>query len=209
MATVDLLKRTMTANNHTATHLVHYALRKVLGNHVEQKGSLVTSERLRFDFSHFSKLTKEEILETENIANQLVRNNFTRQVRDDIPLKEALSMGAMALFGEKYGETVRVIQFGDSVELCGGTHVDSTAGIGLIKIVSEGAIAAGIRRIEAITGSKADEYVNKKIAELEDVASMLKSTGNVRESVEKLLSENTALRKTVEKYKSAMSEILG
>ena len=206
MATVDLLKRTMTANNHTATHLVHYALRKVLGNHVEQKGSLVTSERLRFDFSHFSKLTKEEILETENIANQLVRNNFTRQVRDDIPLKEALSMGAMALFGEKYGETVRVIQFGDSVELCGGTHVDSTAGIGLIKIVSEGAIAAGIRRIEAITGSKADEYVNKKIAELEDVASMLKSTGNVRESVEKLLSENTALRKTVEKYKSRIAK---
>lgn len=206
MATVDLLKRTMTANNHTATHLVHYALRKVLGNHVEQKGSLVTSERLRFDFSHFSKLTKEEILETENIANQLVRNNFTQQVRDDIPLKEALSMGAMALFGEKYGETVRVVQFGDSVELCGGTHVDSTAGIGLIKIVSEGAIAAGIRRIEAITGSKADEYVNEKIAELEDVASMLKSTGNVRESVEKLLSENTVLRKTVEKYKSRIAK---
>ncbi|NLN29922.1 MAG: alanine--tRNA ligase [Bacteroidales bacterium] len=201
-ASVDLQKRTMTANNHTATHLVHYALRKVLGNHVEQKGSLVTSERLRFDFSHFSKLTKEEILETENIANQLVRNNFSRQVKDDIPLEEALSMGAIALFGEKYNETVRVVQFGDSVELCGGTHVDSTAGIGLIKIISEGAIAAGIRRIEAITGSKADEYINDKIAELDDVASMLKSSGNVRESVEKLLGENASLRKTIEKYKS-------
>lgn len=206
VAKVDLRKRAMTASNHTATHLLHYALRKVLGNHVEQKGSLVTSERLRFDFSHFSRLTREEILEVENIANQLVRNNFTRQVMDDVPMEEALTMGAMALFGEKYGDTVRVVRFGDSVELCGGTHADSTAGIGLIKIISEGAIAAGIRRIEAITGSKADEYINEKIAELENVASMLKSTGNVRESVEKLLSENAALRKTVEKYKSRIAK---
>ncbi|HOS71608.1 MAG TPA: alanine--tRNA ligase [Bacteroidales bacterium] len=206
VAKVDLRKRAMTASNHTATHLLHYALRKVLGNHVEQKGSLVTSERLRFDFSHFSRLTREEILEVENIANQLVRNNFTRQVMDDVPLEEALTMGAMALFGEKYGDTVRVVRFGDSVELCGGTHADSTAGIGLIKIISEGAIAAGIRRIEAITGSKADEYINEKIAELENVASMLKSTGNVRESVEKLISENAALRKTVEKYKSRIAK---
>ena len=192
----------MAANNHSATHLLHYALRKVLGTHVEQKGSLVTPDRLRFDFSHFSRMTREELQKVEEIANQMVRNNYSIQVTGNIHLKDALSMGAMALFGEKYGETVRVVQFGDSVELCGGTHVDSTARIGLIKIVSEGAIAAGVRRIEAITGSHAAGYINEKLAALEDIAMMLKSQGNVKEGVEKLLAENSGLRKSIEKFKS-------
>ena len=200
-AHVDTARRMMAANNHTATHLLHYALRKVLGSHVEQKGSLVTPDRLRFDFSHFGKPSRNELIKIEEIANQLVRNNHTRQVTENIPLKQALSMGAVALFGEKYGETVRVVRFGDSVELCGGTHVDSTANIGLIKIIAEGAIAAGVRRIEAVTGSAAEEYINEKLLELEEIASILRSTGNVKESVEKLVTENASLRKSVEKYK--------
>ncbi len=206
-AQVNTEKRQMAANNHTATHLLHYALRKVLGSHVEQKGSLVTPERLRFDFSHFSRMSKEELLKVEEIANQLVRNNHSRQVRENIPLKDAISMGAMALFGEKYGETVRVVQFGDSVELCGGTHVDSTASIGLIKIVSEGAIAAGVRRIEAVTGPRADEYINEKLAALEEIAVLLKSPGNLKEGVEKLIAENSGLRKTIEKFKSQSAKV--
>ncbi len=204
-AVVDPEKRMMTAGNHTATHLLHFALRKVLGKHVEQKGSLVTPDRLRFDFSHFSKPSREELLKVEEIANRLVRQNNQRQVTDNIPLKEAKAMGAMALFGEKYSETVRVVKFGDSVELCGGTHVESTASIGIIKIVSEGAIAAGIRRIEAVTAEKANDYINLKLSAAEDIAAMLKSTGNIVESVEKLISENNALKKTIERYQAKMA----
>jgi len=204
-AVVDPEKRMMTAGNHTATHLLHFALRKVLGKHVEQKGSLVTPDRLRFDFSHFSKPSREELLKVEEIANRLVRQNNQRQVTDNIPLKEAKAMGAMALFGEKYSETVRVVKFGDSVELCGGTHVESTASIGIIKIVSEGAIAAGIRRIEAVTAEKANDYINIKLSAAEDIAAMLKSTGNILESVEKLISENNAFKKTIERYQAKMA----
>jgi len=204
-AVVDPEKRMMTAGNHTATHLLHFALRKVLGKHVEQKGSLVTPDRLRFDFSHFSKPSREELLKIEEIANRLVRQNNQRQVTDNIPLKEAKAMGAMALFGEKYSETVRVVKFGDSVELCGGTHVESTASIGIIKIVSEGAIAAGIRRIEAVTAEKANDYINIKLSAAEDIAAMLKSTGNILESVEKLISENNAFKKTIERYQAKMA----
>jgi alanyl-tRNA synthetase len=201
-AEVNTEKRQMTANNHTATHLIHFALRKVLGNHVEQKGSLVTPDRLRFDFSHFSRLTREEILRVEEIANRMVRHNFKKHVIDNIPLKEAQSMGAMALFGEKYGDRVRVVEFGDSIELCGGTHVDNTASIGTIKIISEGAIASGIRRIEAVTGGKAEEYINEKLAAFEEIAVLLKSPGNVKDSIEKLITENNSLRKTIEKYQA-------
>ena len=205
-AIVDAGKRQMTANNHTATHLIHFALRSVLGKHVEQKGSLVTPERLRFDFSHFSKLSREELLKVEGIANRLVRENHEQKATDNVPLKEALSMGAMGLFGEKYGETVRVVEFGDSVELCGGTHVKSTASIGLIKIVSEAAIAAGVRRIEAVTASKAEEYINEKLSAIDEIASLLKSQGNIKESVEKLISENNSLKKTLEKYQAHSAE---
>lgn len=198
-AVIDLEKRQMTANNHSATHLIHYALRSVLGKHVEQKGSLVNAERLRFDFSHFSRLTGEEIQKVESVANNMVRLSIPANIHEDVPMSKARALGAMALFGEKYGDTVRVVEFGESVELCGGTHVENTGSIGIIKIVSEGAIAAGVRRIEAVTAGKAEEYINEKLTSLENIALLLKSTGNVRESVEKLITENTMLRKEMEK----------
>jgi len=201
-AEVNLEKRLMTANNHTATHLIHHALREVLGNHVEQKGSLVTPDRLRFDFSHFSKMTREELTKVEEIANRMVRENHEGNITNGIAMDKAKAMGAMALFGEKYGDTVRVVEFGKSVELCGGTHVDSTGSIGIIKIVSEGAIAAGVRRLEAVTAAKAEEYINERLRSVEEVALLLKSTGSLTDSVEKLLHENSSLKKSIEKYQA-------
>jgi alanyl-tRNA synthetase len=199
-AVVDAEKRQMTANNHSATHLLHFALRSVLGNHVEQKGSLVTPEKLRFDFSHHNKLSKDDIRKIEEMVNRMIRESTESRIAEGIPVEKALEMGAMALFGEKYGSTVRVVTFGKSVELCGGTHVKNTGSIGLFKIISEGAIAAGIRRIEAVTAAKAEEYVNERLASVDEVAAILKSTGNIRESVEKLVFENAQLRKNIEKY---------
>ena len=207
-AAVDTEKRQMTENNHTATHLLHHALRSVLGKHVEQKGSLVTPDRLRFDFSHYTRLTKEELKKVEETANKLVRESSNIRVSEGISMKDAREMGAMALFGEKYGETVRVVRFGESIELCGGTHVDNTGSIGIIKIISEGGIAAGIRRIEALTAARAEEYINEKIESTEEVAALLKSTGNIRESVEKILAENVILRKTIEKFEAQSASAL-
>jgi alanyl-tRNA synthetase len=204
-AIVDKEKRKMTAANHTATHLIHFALRSVLGPHAQQKGSLVTAEKLRFDFSHFSKMTKEELMKVETIANRMVRENIQSDVIDGASPEEAGKMGAMALFGEKYGDKVRVVKFGDSIELCGGTHVTSTGNIGLIKILSEGAIASGIRRIEAVTASKAEEYVNNRLDSYDQIALLLKSTGNLTENVEKVIQENSSLRKTIEKLQGQSS----
>jgi alanyl-tRNA synthetase len=199
MAIVDQEKRKMTANNHTATHLIHSALRSVLGKHVEQKGSLVTPDHLRFDFSHFAKMSREELSNVEEQVNRMVRENYTGKITE-VPMDKAKTMGAMALFGEKYGDLVRVVQFGKSIELCGGTHVQATGNIGIVKIVYEGGIAAGIRRIEAVTASKAEEYINEKLKINDEIASILESKGSISESVEKIVAENKSLRKSVEKF---------
>ncbi|MDM8002974.1 MAG: alanine--tRNA ligase [Bacteroidota bacterium] len=202
-AVVDAAARQDTANNHTATHLMHHALREVLGRHVEQKGSLVTPERLRFDFSHFRQVTPEELAAVEEKVNEMIMQNIPSEVHDNTPMEEALAMGAMALFGEKYGEKVRVVSFGDSVELCGGTHVDRTSRIGLFRIISEGAVAAGVRRIEAVTGRKALTYINEKLKILDEITAMLRSTGNPVVNITKLMAENAALKGTVEKMQLA------
>ncbi|HQB78254.1 MAG TPA: alanine--tRNA ligase [Tenuifilaceae bacterium] len=197
-AKVDVDKRLSTANNHSATHLIHHALRNILGKHVEQKGSLVTSDYLRFDFSHFQKMTDEEIRTVERLVNAEIRKNITLDEHRDIAIEHAQGMGAMALFGEKYGDTVRVIRFGESVELCGGTHVSATGNIGLCKIVSEGAISAGIRRIEAITGVKAEEYLYEQVDTIKEIRAALGTTGNLIQGVVKLHEESASLRKEVE-----------
>ncbi len=192
--------RLATSCNHTATHLLHEALREVLGTHVEQKGSFVSPEVLRFDFSHFQKMTPEEISAVEHLANKKVRQAIARDERRNMPIAEAQAMGAMALFGEKYGEEVRVIKYGDSVELCGGTHVDNTGNIGMIKIVSESSIAAGIRRIEAITGANVEKAVDELTNELKEIASMFNNAPNLLQTLRKSIDENAEQRKQDEEY---------
>ena len=157
-AVVDNKQRSRSASNHSATHLLHQALRKVLGTHVEQKGSMVHSGSLRFDFSHFSKLTDEELLEVQDFVNARIKEELPLEEKRNIPYQQAIDQGAIALFGEKYGDAVRAIKFGNSMELCGGTHVSNTSSIWHFIITSEGAVASGIRRIEAITGDAAKQY---------------------------------------------------
>jgi len=197
-AVVDHEKRNASACNHSATHLLHYALRTVLGTHVEQKGSLVNPYYLRFDFSHFSKVTDEELEEIQRIIGEGIRSNFELEEHRNTPMEKAQKMGAMALFGEKYGDTVRVIKFGNSVELCGGTHVPSTGKIGLFKITSESAVAAGIRRIEAITGAAAEKYFRDKADTLDKVALVLKNPKDLVKAVEDLQSRTLLLQKDIE-----------
>ncbi len=198
-AKVSNEKRIHTANNHSATHLLHLALRQVLGSHVEQKGSYVHPDYLRFDFAHFQKMTDDEITQVEKFVNNLIRQNASKEEFRNVPIEEAKSKGALALFGEKYGENVRMIKFGNSIELCGGTHVHSTGQIGLFKIVTESAIAAGVRRIEAITGEKAEDSIYQQSNLLAELKLLLKNINDPVKAVKNLLEENNTLKTVIEK----------
>lgn len=195
---VNRQTRQTAAYNHSATHLLHQALREVLGSHVEQKGSLVHPEYLRFDFSHFAKMTDEELEHVEQMVNENIQKNLALEEHRSIPMAEAKEMGAMALFGEKYGDTVRAIKFGESIELCGGIHVQATGQIGIFKIVSEGAVAAGIRRIEAYTGGRARSFLNEQVAVLNEIRSELKNPKDALAGIRSLKEENSQLRKQME-----------
>ena len=213
IAEVDASKRLLTENNHTSTHLLHEALRTVLGTHVEQKGSLVNDQYLRFDFSHFSKMTEEEVDQVEILVNAKIRENIPLNEKRSVPMSEAEQMGAMMLFGEKYGDAVRVIQFGSSVELCGGCHVPSTGQIGVFKISSEAGVAAGIRRIEAITSDVAFDYYKKQEETLNTLRSLLKNSNDPVKGVESLIKDKSELEKKVgvlvaEKAKGLKAELL-
>ncbi|MBE6311172.1 MAG: alanine--tRNA ligase [Bacteroidales bacterium] len=199
-AVIDKEARQAICCNHTATHLLHEALREVLGTHVEQKGSFVSPDVLRFDFSHFQKMTEEEIRQVERLANEKVRKATPRCEHRNIPIAEAKELGAMALFGEKYGDKVRVIQYGNSIELCGGTHVENTGNIGMIKIVSESSIAAGIRRIEAITGANVENHIYLLKDTMMQISSLLNNAPNVIPALQKSLAENADLRKQAEEF---------
>lgn len=197
-AVVNVEKRRRTASNHTATHLLHKALRAVLGEHVEQKGSLVHPDYLRFDFAHFQKVTPEEIRIVEKMVNADIRNNIQVEEHREVPLDKAREMGAMALFGEKYGDVVRTIGFGNSVELCGGTHVNATGEIGFFRVLSEGSVSAGIRRIEAVTAERAEEMAYNQSDVLEEIGTLVKSKGQLRKSIESLINQNSRLSKELE-----------
>ncbi|MBT8236567.1 MAG: alanine--tRNA ligase, partial [Bacteroidia bacterium] len=204
-AVVDKKQRQRTARNHSATHLLHQALRHVLGDHVEQKGSAVHSKYLRFDFSHFAKLSEEELTKVERFVNERINEGIPLVENRNVPMQQALDDGAMALFGEKYGDAVRTIRFGDSIELCGGTHVFNTADIWYFKITSEGAIAAGVRRIEAITSDAARDYFLNKQAQLTEIKSLFKGAKDPVSAVTQLQDENTALKKELEKLQKAQA----
>ena len=216
LASVDSTKRKLTENNHTATHLLHAALRKVLGDHVQQRGSLVNSNYLRFDFSHFEKMTEEQVAEVEKIVNEKIMSNIQRVEQREVPLQQAKDSGAMMLFGEKYGEYVRMITFDPdfSVELCGGCHVKATGSIGLFKIKSESAIAAGVRRIEAVSAEKALSYTNDLVEELKDVKRLFKNPTNVVKQVSDVIEAQKSLEKEIaqlkkEKITSLKDQFLG
>ncbi len=204
-AVVNGQRQKNTSLNHTATHLLHQALREVLGTHVEQKGSLVHPDYLRFDFSHFSKVEETEIAEIERLVNQRIRANFNLEEYRNIPISEAEEMGAMMLFGEKYGDTVRAIKFGESIELCGGIHVQASGEIGLFSIVSEGAVAAGVRRIEAFTGDTARNYLREKANLLSNLQQELKNPKDPLGGLQKLKEENSQLKKEIEAFKQAQA----
>ena len=200
MACVDTDKRAACAANHSATHLLDAALREVLGEHIEQKGSLVTPDSLRFDFSHFQKVTDEEIRKVEHIVNARIRANIPLKEYRNIPIEEAKELGAIALFGEKYGDKVRVIQFGTSIEFCGGTHVAATGNIGMVKIISESSVAAGVRRIEAYTGARVEEMLDTIQDTLSDLKALFNNAPDLSIAIRKYLDENAGLKKQVEDF---------
>ena len=207
-AKVDAKKRRLSASNHSATHLLHHALRTVLGTHVEQKGSLVNPDYLRFDFSHFSKVTDEQLAEIESLVIKAIRENQPLEEQRNVPIEVATELGAMALFGEKYGDTVRVIKFGHSVELCGGTHVQNTGQIGLFKLRSESAVAAGIRRIEAITNEAVETFYSNQSGQLAAVNELLRNPKDTTKAVEDLIAKNNQLQKQVEGFKREQAKLV-
>ncbi len=207
-AAIDLDARHATECNHTATHLLHAALRQVLGSHVEQKGSYVDPHSLRFDFSHFRKVTPEEIRQVEHLANKMIRNAIPREEHREMPIDEARKMGAMALFGEKYGDHVRVIKYGDSIELCGGTHVPNSGNIGMVRIVSESSIAAGIRRIEAVTGAVVEDMLDHFQDSMARVKELLNNAPDAITALQKSLAENADLKKQVDDFMKQRIAIL-
>ncbi len=200
LAKVDADRRQAIACNHTCTHILHYALRTVLGQHVEQKGSLVTPDSLRFDFSHYQKVTPEELRRIEQTANQLIRQDFALEESRHTPIAKAKEMGAMALFGEKYGDDVRVIKYGPSIELCGGCHVSSTGRIGSVRIVMETSIAAGIRRIEAVTAAQADNLYYAQQDMLTGLRALFNNAPDLAGAVQKAVAENQSLKKEIENF---------
>ena len=200
MACVDTDKRAACAANHSCTHLLDEALRQVLGTHVEQKGSLVTPDGLRFDFSHFQKVTPEQLREVEHLVNAKIRADIPLTEYRNLPIEKARELGAIALFGEKYGDEVRVVQFGSSIEFCGGTHVSATGKIGMVKITSESSVAAGVRRIEAITGAKVEEMMNTIEDTLNDLRLLFNNAPDLRVAIHKYIDENAGLKKQVETF---------
>ena len=200
VASVDATRRQAISCNHSATHIIHYALREVLGKHVEQKGSLVTAESLRFDFSHFQKVTPEELREVEKVANALIRQDMPLEESRHTPIEQAKAMGAVALFGEKYGDDVRVIKYGPSIELCGGCHVSSTGRIGSVRIIMETSVAAGVRRIEAVTAAKADELYYLAQDTLNNLKLLFNNAPDLAGAIHKSIEENAGLKKQIEQF---------
>ena len=206
MACVDVEKRRATEANHSCTHLLDEALRTVLGTHVEQKGSLVTPDGLRFDFSHFEKVTPEQLREVEHLVNEKIRQNIPLTEYRDYPIEKAKELGAIALFGEKYGDRVRVVQFGTSVEFCGGCHVKATGQIGMVRILSESSIAAGVRRIEAITGRKVEEYLDRLQDYMTDLKSLFNNAPDLIGTIRKSIEENAELKKSLDEFKAQKAQ---
>lgn len=206
MACVDTDNRDASAANHTATHLLDYALKQVLGDHVEQKGSFVSADTLRFDFAHFQKVTDEELREVERLINQLIRDDYRLDEYRDTPIEDAKKMGAISIFGEKYGDKVRVVRFGPSCEFCGGIHATSTGKIGMFKFVSESSVAAGIRRVEAITGKNCEEAVYALEDTMKAVKALFNNAKDLKGAIQKFLDENEAIKKQVEGFKAQAVE---
>ena len=206
MACVDTDKRDASAANHTATHLIDYALKQVLGDHVEQKGSYVSADTLRFDFSHFQKVTDEEMRQVERMVNDMIRQDIPMQDHRNVPIEEAKQLGAIALFGEKYGDKVRVVQFGPSVEFCGGIHAKSTGRIGMIKIISESSVAAGIRRIEAKTGAECEQMMYDLEDGMKAIKALFHNAKDLQTVIGKYIEEHDAMKKDIEKFQAEAVE---
>ena len=206
MACVDTDKRDASAANHTATHLLDYALKQVLGDHVEQKGSFVSPETLRFDFSHFEKMTDEQLRQVERMVNDMIRQDLPRDEHRDMPMEEAKKLGAIALFGEKYGDKVRVMRFGPSCELCGGIHATSTGRIGFFKIISESSVAAGIRRIEAKTGRECEDLMYHMEDNMKAVRALFNNAKDLENAILKYIDEHDSMKKQIEQFNAQAVE---